>query len=94
MLYRLVGRLREVILWILIAAFIAAVLNPSVVLLQRRGLRRAARSVLVFVGGIAVFFGLLGLLGYPLVNSLTHVAEGCPRWSTKWRRAMGGSPTN
>ena len=39
-LYRLVGRLREVILWILIAAFIALVLNPSVNFLQRHGFRR------------------------------------------------------
>jgi predicted PurR-regulated permease PerM len=76
--YRLIGRLREVILWILIAAFVSAVLNPSVVLLQRRGLRRGSAVALVFVGGIAVFFGLLGLLGYPLVNSLTHVAERLP----------------
>jgi predicted PurR-regulated permease PerM len=77
-LYRLVGRLREVILWILIAAFISAVLNPSVLFLQRRGFRRGSAVGLVFVGAIAVFFGLLGLLGYPLVNSLTHVAERLP----------------
>ena len=36
-LYRLIGRLREVILWILIAAFISLVLNPAVVALQRGG---------------------------------------------------------
>jgi predicted PurR-regulated permease PerM len=76
--YRLIGRLREVILWILIAAFISAVLNPSVVFLQRRGFRRGSAVGLVFAGGLAVFFGLLGLLGYPLVNSLTHVAERLP----------------
>ncbi len=30
LLYRLVGRLKEIILWILIAAFVALVLNPAV----------------------------------------------------------------
>ncbi len=87
--YRLIGRLREVILWILIAAFIAAVLNPAVVLLERRGLRRGSAVVLVFVGGIAAFFGLLGLLGYPLVNSLTHVAERLPAMVNQVEKGHG-----
>ncbi len=75
--YRLLGRLREVILWILIAAFIALVLNPAVNFLQRRGLRGSAVGAVMLVA-LLVFLGLLGLLGYPLVNSLTHVAGRLP----------------
>ncbi len=77
--YRLLGRLREVILWILIAAFIALVLNPVGQLPPASpasgGARRSAWSWPV---AVLVFLGLLGLLGYPLVNSLTHVAGRLP----------------
>jgi predicted PurR-regulated permease PerM len=77
-LYRLIGRLREVILWILISAFLALVLNPAVNFLQRHRLRRGTAIGIVFAASVLVFIGLLGLFGYPLVNSLTHVAERLP----------------
>ncbi len=77
-LYRLLGRLRGVILWILIAAFIALVLNPAVNFLQRRRMRRGTAVAVVMTVALLVFVGLLGLLGYPLVNSLTHVAGRLP----------------
>ncbi len=77
-LYRLLGRLREVILWIFIAAFIALVLNPSVNFLQRHRFRRGTAIGVVFAGAVLVFAGLLGLFGYPLVNSVTHVATELP----------------
>ena len=88
-LYRLLGRLREVILWILIAAFIALVLNPSVVMLQRHRFRRGAAVAVVFAGAVLVFGGLLGLFGYPLVNSLTHVAERLPTMVDQVQRGHG-----
>ena len=77
-MYRLIGRLREVILWVLIAAFIALVLNPAVVALERHRFRRGAAVGVVFAVAVGVFGGLLALFGYPLVNSLTHVAERLP----------------
>jgi predicted PurR-regulated permease PerM len=76
--YRLLGRLRAVILWILIAAFISLVLNPSVNFLQRHRFRRGAAVGLVMAVALLAFIGLLGLFGYPLVNSLTRVAERLP----------------
>jgi predicted PurR-regulated permease PerM len=76
--YRLLGRLREVILWILIAAFISLVLNPSVNFLQRHRLRRGTAVGVVMFGALVFFVALLGLFGYPLVNSLTRVAERLP----------------
>ena len=77
-LYRLLGRLREVILWTLIAAFVALVLNPSVVFLQQHRFRRGTAVGVVFVVAVMFFAGLLVLFGYPLVNSITHVAERLP----------------
>jgi predicted PurR-regulated permease PerM len=76
--YRLLGRLREVILWILIAAFIALVLNPAVGFLQRHKFRRGTAVLAVMVVALLFFLGLLGLLGYPLVNALTHLAVRLP----------------
>jgi predicted PurR-regulated permease PerM len=88
-LYRLLGRLREVILWLLIAAFIALVLNPAVNFLQRHRFRRGSAIGVVFAGAILVFFGLLGLFGYPLVNSLTHVAVSLPNMVKQVQKGHG-----
>jgi predicted PurR-regulated permease PerM len=77
-LYRLIGRLRDVILWLLIAAFIALVLNPAVNFLQRHRFRRGVAIGVVFLSAALVFAGLLALFGYPLVNSLTHLASSLP----------------
>lgn len=87
--YRLLGRLREVILWILIAAFIALVLNPSVNFLQRHRFRRGSAVGVVLAGAVIAFTGLLGLLGYPLVNSLTHVAERLPAMVDQVQKGHG-----
>ena len=76
--YRMLGRLRELLLWIMIAAFVALVLNPAVAFLQRHRFRRSAAIGVVFAIALLVFAGLLGLFGYPLVNSLTHFAEQLP----------------
>jgi predicted PurR-regulated permease PerM len=88
-IYRLIGRLREVILWILIAAFIALVLNPSVNFLQRRRFRRGAAVGLVFAAAVIFFAGLMGLFGYPLVNSLTHVATSLPTMVKQVQKGHG-----
>jgi len=88
-LYRLLGRLRDVILWVLIAAFIALVLNPAVAALQRHRFRRGAAVGVVFAVAVLVFAGLLALFGYPLVNSLTRVAERLPTMVDQVQRGHG-----
>ncbi len=87
--YRLLGRLRDVILWILIAAFISLVLNPAVNFLQRHRLRRGAAVGVVMLAALVVFVGLLGLFGYPLVNSVTRVAERLPTMVNQVERGHG-----
>jgi len=88
-LYRLLGRLREVILWMLIAAFIALVLNPAVHFLQRHRFRRGTAIGVVFAGAVLAFAGLLGLFGYPLVNSLSHVASRLPTMVDQVQKGHG-----
>jgi predicted PurR-regulated permease PerM len=86
--YRLLGRLREIILWILIAGFVALVLNPAVSFLHRR-VRRGAAVLLVYAVAVVAFFGLLGLFGYPLVNSVTHVAQRLPTMVQQVQKGHG-----
>jgi len=87
--YRLLGRLREVILWILIAGFVAAVLNPAVAFLQRHRFRRGTAIGMVFLVAVLVFAGLLGLFGYPLVNALTHFGEQLPTMVRQVQKGHG-----
>jgi predicted PurR-regulated permease PerM len=87
--YRLLGRLREVILWILIAAFVAAVLNPAVAYLQRHRFRRGAAVGMVFLLALLVFGGLLGLFGYPLVNSVSHLGNELPTMVRQVQKGHG-----
>ncbi len=76
---QLVLRLREVILLVVIAAFVALVLEPAVSWLERHRFRRGLAAGLVFAGGLIGFAGLAFLFGYPLVRALTHFAEALPR---------------
>jgi predicted PurR-regulated permease PerM len=87
--YSLLGRLRQIILWVLIAAFIALVLDPAVGFLQRHRLRRAPAVGIVFFAALVVFMGLLGLFGYPLVNSLSHFATRLPSMVDQLEKGHG-----
>ncbi len=76
---KLIYRLRDVILLILVAAFLAALLNPLVMALQRWKIRRRGLAVAVVVTwGLLVFIGLAAAFGYPLANGITHLAESLP----------------
>jgi predicted PurR-regulated permease PerM len=87
--YRLLGRLREIILWILIAGFIALVLNPAVVFLQRHRRSRGQAVGIVFLVALLAFIGLLGLFGYPLVNALSHFATKLPSMVNQLEKGHG-----
>ncbi|MHB8592844.1 MAG: hypothetical protein ACYDB3_00700, partial [Acidimicrobiales bacterium] len=69
---KLVYKVREVILLIVVAGFVALLLDPVVVLLQRWGARRRGAAVaIVTLGATVIFAGLAFAFGYPLVNGLT-----------------------
>src|SRR6202020_1560783 len=64
---KLAYRIRDVLLMIAVAGFICLLLNPLVVALQRRGIRRRGGAVaIVVLWTVAVFVGLLVAFGYPL----------------------------
>jgi predicted PurR-regulated permease PerM len=68
----------HIITWILIAAFLAAALNPAVEWLGRRGLRRGFAVAVVFVAAVAAIGGLGALLIGPLVEQVTEFVEAVP----------------
>jgi len=82
-------RLRDILLLILIAGFVALVLNPFVLLVQR-GLHRRGFAVAVVVAvGAAAFLGLAAAFGYPLSNGVAHLAHRIPSLVTDAEHGHG-----
>ncbi|MGH9006637.1 MAG: AI-2E family transporter [Acidimicrobiales bacterium] len=78
---RLVYKLREILLLMVVAGFIALLLNPAVVGLRRIGVKRRGSAVaIVTVLAVVAFAGLAFAFGYPLVNGLTHLAHNLPKY--------------
>jgi predicted PurR-regulated permease PerM len=76
----LLYRLRDILLLMLVGGFIALVLNPLVNFLQKWKLpRRGAAVFVVMAFAVMAFVGLTAAFGYPLVNSITHLANALPR---------------
>jgi len=77
---KLAYRLRDVLLLIVVAGFIALILNPFVVFVQRRVRRRGPAVAVVTIWAILVFAGLTIAFGYPLANGLTHLSHRLPEY--------------
>jgi predicted PurR-regulated permease PerM len=87
---KLVYRLRDVILLMIVAGFVALILNPLVVALQRWGLRRRGAAVaVVTLFALLVFVGLAAVFGYPLVNGITHLADVLPNYVSQVDHGRG-----
>src|SRR5712671_6128967 len=78
---KLAYRIRDVLLMLMVAGFIAVILNPLVVALQRWRIRRRGWAVaIVSVWAVLVFAGLLAAFGYPLAHGLTHFSHRLPSY--------------
>jgi predicted PurR-regulated permease PerM len=70
---------RTVLIWILIAVFLALALNPAVEWLQERGLKRRGAAVAVtFTGAIATIVAVGALFVPTLVREVNDFAEAVP----------------
>ena len=77
----LIYRLRDVVLLMLVAGFVALILNPLVLVLQRYVVKRRGYAVaIVTLLALLVFLGLAVAFGYPLVNAITHLADRLPSY--------------
>jgi predicted PurR-regulated permease PerM len=82
--------LRDVILLVVVASFLAVLLNPLVVALQRWKIKRRGLAVaVVIIWGVLVFFGLALAFGYPLANGITHLAQNLPQYVSDTEHGRG-----
>ena len=87
---QLLYRLRDVVLLVVVGSFVALVLNPAVVALQRWKIgRRGLAVAVVTFSALVIFVGLAFAFGYPLVNSLTHFANALPSYVNKAQHGKG-----
>ena len=88
---KLAYRLRDIILIMVVAGFLALILNPLVVALQRWRIRRRGWAVTVAtLWSVLVFAGLLAAFGYPLAHGVTHFSQQLPSYVDRrlGRRAL------
>ncbi len=87
---KLIYRLRDVLVLIVVAGFVAVLLNPLVVLLERHLVRRRGAAVaIVTVLAALVFIGLAVAFGYPLVNAVTSLADRLPTYVANAQHGTG-----
>ena len=86
---KIVYRLRDIILLIVVAGFIALLLNPLVVVFERWAGRRGLAVTIVTLLAVLVFAGLAVAFGYPLVNGVTHLAANLPAYVSKAEHGKG-----
>jgi len=86
---KLIYRLRDIVLLIIVAGFVALLLNPLVVLLQRRIPRRGYAVTIVTLFALVVFAVLAYSFGNPLVNGITDLADKLPSYVASAQHGTG-----
>ena len=92
-LLRIVAIARHVVVWFLIALFLALAINPLVEVLQRRGIRRRGLAATAAVLLVVLSLALIGALFIPtLVRNVNSFADAVPGYVddvTKGRGRLG-----
>ena len=86
---KLIYRLRDIVLLMLVAGFTAMLLNPVVAKVQRRIPRRGLAVTIVTLWAALVFIGLVLAFGVPLVNGITHLAGRLPGYIASAQHGRG-----
>jgi predicted PurR-regulated permease PerM len=86
---QLLYRLRTILLLIVVAGFVALLLNPIVVLLQRRIPRRGLAVAIVTLVTLVIFAVVAYEFGNPLVNGITDLAGKLPGYVTSAEHGTG-----
>ena len=90
---RLLWLTKDLLIWLLVALFLALALNPAVEWLQRRGMRRRGLAVaIVFVAAILFAVGIGALFVPTLVREVNDFANAVPGYVddlTKGRGRLG-----
>ena len=80
---------RDILIWVLIALFLAMALNPAVEALVRRGLRRAPAVGVVFVLALGAIAALSATLIPTLVGEVNDFADAVPGYVDDLTRGEG-----
>jgi predicted PurR-regulated permease PerM len=81
--FALLGILKHVVMWILLALFFSFALEPAVNRLHARGWRRGyATGLLLFVTFVLLTFIFLVFVG-TLIRGITQIAEQVPAWASQ-----------
>ena len=86
---KLIYRLRDIVLLMLVAGFTAMLLNPAVAKVQRRVPRRGLAVTIVTLWAALVFLGLAAAFGVPLVSGVTHLAGRMPGYVASAQHGNG-----
>jgi predicted PurR-regulated permease PerM len=87
---KLLYRLRDILLLMVVGGFIALLLNPIVDWLERHRISRRGYAVtIVAIGTVVIFFALAFAFGDPLVNGLTHLSHTLPKYVQKAEHGKG-----
>ena len=80
---------RSVIIWFLIALFLAMALNPAVEFLVLRGMKRGPAVGIVFIGAILVIAGIAATFIPILVREVNDLADAVPGYIDDLTRGRG-----
>ncbi len=80
---KIVVHLRDVLMLFVVAGFIALLLNPLVIALEKVFKRRGTAVTVVTLLAVCAFGGLATAFGYPLVNGISHLADELPVYVSK-----------
>ena len=87
---KLIYRLRDIVLLMAVAGFLALLLNPMVVFLEKKlALRRGLAVSIVSLLAALAFLALALVFGYPLVNGITHLANRLPSYVASAESGQG-----
>ncbi len=80
---------RSVLIWVLIAVFLAMALNPAVDWLARHHVRRGVAVAIVFIGTILVIAGIAATFVPTLVREVNSLADAIPGYIDNLTRGRG-----
>src|SRR5579863_728304 len=87
---KLLYRLRDVLLLMVLSGFLALLLNPLVIYLQRWKVHRRGFAVaIVTFWAVLVFAGLAVAFGSPLVGAVNHLSDKLPGYVSAAQHGKG-----
>ncbi len=81
--------LRKIVLYAVVAFFIALLLTPATRFLKRHGLSHGVAATVVFLSGVIAAAGLVYLFTSPLVSSAVHFGHEIPDLIKNTRKGKG-----